>query len=356
MSNPLENDEGKGRLSDDDVARLTGHIADLTSAGLPLAPGLRATSEEISRGRLRSALRSIADALDRGASVDEALASQGKRLPGHLRGLIAVGARTGKISQVLGRFIAFSHVGSELRRNLLISLAYPALSLVIATAILTFVCSALIPSFEAIFKDFGISLPVLTVIVLNVSHVFAVSWPWVGEFLIAVFVLWLAFFVLLGVPARRSLLGGLPIVGVVWRNSGMAEFCHLLAMLLESGVPLGEALRLTGEGVRDSSIDRACVGMARDVEGGLTLSQALMRRSFFPKGLGRVLRWAEGNQSLPDALQMAGEMFESGARVQSGLAGTILAVIVVLSILVGIAGVVVGLFLPLITLISKLSG
>ena len=107
-------------------------IAGLTAAGLPLAPGLRATAEEMPRGRLRSALESVADALDRGASVDEALAAQGAGLPAHLRGLIAVGTRTGKVSHVLGRFVAFNNVGADLRRQLLISLAYPLLSLAIA--------------------------------------------------------------------------------------------------------------------------------------------------------------------------------------------------------------------------------
>ena len=356
MANPLKRDEGKGRLSEDDVARLTEQIAGLTSAGLPLAPGLRATSEEMSRGRLRSTLVSVADVLDRGSSVEEALAGQGARLPGHLRGLIAIGSRTGKIGHVLGRFIGYHNVGADLRRSLVISLAYPVLSLSIALGVVIYICTSIIPSFEAIFKDFGVSLPPLTVVVLTVAHVFEVSWQWVVEMLIVVLVLWLFSFVALGAPTRRAMMSGLPVVGMVWRSTSLAEFCHLLALLLECEVPLGEALRLTGEGVCNSSVERACMGMSRDVEAGLTLSQSVLRQPVFPRGLGRIFRWAEKNQSLPESLHMAGEMFEAGAKVQAGLAGTILAVIVVNAIMMGIAVIVVGLFLPLIMLISRLSG
>lgn len=356
MANQMDDREGRGRLSGDDVARLTGQVAGLTSARLPLAPGLRAAAEEMPRGRLRAALVSVSDRLDRGATVEEALAAEGSRLPGHLRGLVSAGAKAGKISEVLGRFVAFQDVGAELRRQLWIGLAYPFLSLAIAGAVLTFICSSLVPNFESIFRDFGVSLPWLTTAMLTVSHGFAASWRLVAVVLAGALAIWVLAFVVMSAPVRRALAGGLPVVGVVWRNTSLAEFCHLLALLLECEVPLGEALRLTGAGVRDAAVDGASNGVARDVDGGLGFAQALARQPVFPKSLAGLIGWAETHQSLPESLHMAGEMFEAGARVQGGFAGTVFAVVVVLSILVAIVVVVLGLFLPLITLITKLSG
>jgi general secretion pathway protein F len=356
MANPLVPEQGKGRLSEDDVARFTEQIADLTSAGLPLAPGLRAAGDELPRGRLRSTLESVAGAIDRGATVDEALAAQGARLPEHVRGLIAVGSRTGKIGQVLGRYVAYNNVGAELRRKLTFSLAYPVLSFVISVAVFTFICSAIVPSFENIFRDFGVSLPALTILLIEISHVFAVTWQFWVEALIGLFVFWLLLRFVLNGPSRRTLLGRLPVVGFVWRNTSLAEFCHLLALLLECEVPLAEALRFTASGVNDSAIDEASSRMVRDVEGGMTLSESITRYEVFPKGLSRIVAWAEKAQSLPATLHMAGEMYEAGASVQCGLAGTVLAVMVITSIVLGIGLVVIGLFLPLINLISRLSG
>lgn len=356
MANPRKPGDPAGPLSDDDVARMSEQIAGLTAAGLPLGPGLRAAAEEMPRGRLRSALNSVADALDGGATVDEAVAAQGKRLPEHLRGLVLVGSRTGKMSQVLGRFVALVGVGVDLRRQLFISLAYPFLSLALAAGVFVFICSTLVSSFENIFKDFGIPLPWATIALINFSHLFNQGSGLVFEVTIALVVFWVLSFVVLGRSTRRSLLSGIPVLGAVWRNSSLAEFCHLLALLLECEVPLGEAVRLAGGGVLDARIERSSRAMAVDLDGGMTLSQSVWRRPIFPKGLARLLRWAEGHQSLPESLHMVGEMFETRARAQAGFAGTLLAVLAFISVIAGISAVVVGLLVPLITLISKLSG
>jgi type II secretory pathway component PulF len=348
--------EMSGRLSNEEVVRLGEHVAGLTASGLPLAPGLRATAEELPAGRLRSVLNDIADALDRGESVEAAVAAQGRRLPEHLRGLVVVGARTGRMGQVLGRFVEFVNVGIDLNRRLTISLAYPVISLVCAGAVFTFICTAIVGAFEQIFKDFGIPLPKLTIALLNIARVFNQGGVLLGETLIGLVIFALVARFVLGRATRRSMLSGTPVLGAVWKNTSLAEFCHLLALMLDCELPLAEALRLTGDGVPDASVGRACTAMRLDVERGMRLSEAVARQPFFPRGLNRVLGWAEGNGSLPGSLQMVGEMFEVRARAQASFAGTVLGVITIISILFGVAVIVLGLFLPLITLISRLSG
>ena len=166
---------------------------------------------------------------------------------------------------------------------------------------------------------------------------------------------WLAGRVFLTPPLRRGLAGRLPLIGRVWRATSLAEFCHLLALLLESRLPLPEALRLTGEGVQDSDVDASCRLMANQVESGRSLSQAMEKARLFPVGLPRLVRWAENQESLPEVLHMAGAMFESRGRSYSTFVGTVLNVICVLLVFQMVL-FVPALFLPLITLISRLSG
>ena len=356
MANPSENNGAGGRLSEGEVARLSGQIASVAAAGLPLGPGLLATAEEMPPGRLRSTLRRIAGALERGASVAEAVRSEGDRLPKHLQGLVLAGTRTGKVSEVLGRFVAFANVGVELRRGLFLSLAYPLMAVWVAFGVFVYICTSLVGSFRQIFMDFGIPIPVITQALIVVAGLFSAGWPSVVEGFVAVAALWLLARVFLSTPFRRSLASGIPVVGWVWRNTALAEFCHLLGLLLESDVPLDESLRLAGGGVGNASIGRVCGAMAADVAGGMSLADAVARRPVFPRGLPRVLRWAEGHQSLPEALRMAGEMFEARARSQASLAGTVFNVLAFLTILFGVSSIVVGLLLPMVTLISKLAG
>jgi type II secretory pathway component PulF len=124
---------------------------------------------------------------------------------------------------------------------------------------------------------------------------------------------------------------------------------------MDGRLPLSEALRLTGQGIEDASIDKDCQVMAARVESGDSLSRAMAARSRFPIGLARLLRWAENQKSVPEVLHMAGSMFEARARAQSKFVGIVLNFLCVLMVFCMIL-IVPALFTPLITLISRLAG
>jgi type II secretory pathway component PulF len=155
---------------------------------------------------------------------------------------------------------------------------------------------------------------------------------------------------------RRSLMTKVPVIGRVWQSISWAEFCHLLALLLDSHLPLPEALRLTGEGVENTDLDRACLAMSDDVERGSSLAQAMLSQRALPPALPRLIQLAGDRGAIGEILHMIGEMFEARARSHASFAGTVMAVLSVTSVLCGMVMVVIGLFLPLITLISRLSG
>jgi general secretion pathway protein F len=241
------------------------------------------------------------------------------------------------------------------KRRLWINLAYPLLTACGAIALFVPISTILISQFESVYKDFGIPLPKLTEAIIIVSHFVNIIWAPVA-IVLAVFVfLFLTGRLFLSQAWRRSLAARLPVVGSVWRTTSLAEFCHLLALLLESHLPLPEALRLTGEGVQDADMDETCRVMAGQVESGQSLAQAMTEKRLFPSGLPSLLRWAERDTSLSEVLHMAGTMFEARARSHSTFTGTVVTVLCVLLVL-GMVMVIPGLFLPLITLISRLSG
>lgn len=389
----------RGELSPDDAARLSQHVAGAAGAGLPLGPGLRALAEESPRRRFRNALRALADDVERGVPLDEAVAADAAAIPPHLRGIIRAGARSGDIGEVLGRFSAVAAVGAELKRSFWSALAYPTLAVVLAVALMAMVDGLIVSRFEAIFSDFGIQLPTMTRALLAVSHAVRVSWPLLIGLVLALLVAWL--FVMVGLPraSRNALLARLPLIGPLWRYTASAQFCQLLAALLESRLPLPEALRLTGAGIEDATIDLACRTMAASVEQGASLAAAMEgrppspppgpfaplgtpmagpgfdrpspptprawaeseqgRRAILraiPPGLPRLLKWAEGRSATVEVLQMAAESFQARSRAEASFGGAVLAVLAMIGVLLGVFVVVVGLFLPLIRLVSMLSG
>jgi general secretion pathway protein F len=142
----------------------------------------------------------------------------------------------------------------------------------------------------------------------------------------------------------------------VWRWTSLAEFCHLLGLLLESELPLAEAVPMAGEGVPDATLQAEVRLVAIELEEGSSLAAAIARRPIFPEGVAPIFVWAEQHQSLAEALHMLGEMFEARARAQASLATTVLRVVAVLVILGSLFLVVFGVVAPIIDMIQKLSG
>ena len=216
----------------------------------------------------------------------------------------------------------------------------------------------LVAQFETIFKDFGIPLPRMTIAMIMLSHAFAIGLaglrdprrsrsPGPGS----------SGRLFLRPAARRSLASKIPVVGGVWRYTSWAEFCHLLALLLESRLAPARGAPADGRGHPEQRPRPRLPGHGRRRrawqdpgrgDGGPTPSS--------PPACPGCLRWAQDQGAIAEILHMAGEMFEARARGQATFAGTVMAVLSVIVVLWGIFTVIFGLMLPMITLISRLSG
>lgn len=353
----IETERGaRGRLSGDDLHRLTGQIADLTRTGLPLPPALRALAAELPSGRLRGTLNSLAGSLEKGASLDDALRAESGRLPSHVGGLVTAGARSGRLGEVLGRFAACAEAGTAMRRGLGLRLVYPVCSISLAVAILVFVCAVVANGFASSLNGFGISLPLLTVLVMRISEVVAQMWWPILQGLLGLAVLGLIVRIFVRADVRRSLAWGIPVFGPVWHLNDLAEFCHLLAMLLECDVPLVEALPMAGQGVRNSAVVSASREAAREVGEGRSLAETTAGRRLFPAGFVRILAWSETHRGLPESLHLAGELFEAQARNHAAFLGSVFNILAVLAILGGIATSLLAVFVPMFMVLRRLAG
>jgi general secretion pathway protein F len=357
MSNsPGINGQGAGRLNGDESLELTAQLSGLARAGLPLSTSLAALAEEMPRGRLRRAMAELARGLEEGRPLDEAIADQGGRIPPQLRGLVAAGARSGRLGEVLGEFSQYATIGVELRRRLRLNLAYPAMSLLVTVAVFAFVGMVVVPQFEAIFNDFGIPLPGVTIVLIELARRTSTMWWTLMSIGLAGVAVVAGAYLFLPTATVRGLMARLPILGGVWRWSALSEFCHWLGLLLENRLPMPEALRLAGEGVQNSGLRAASRQMAGGVEDGQTLAQAMADSRPFPPRLSRLILWGEKRGTLPEVLHMIGEMFAARASAHSSFAAAALSVACFVLILFGVGLIVLGLMLPMVSLIARLSG
>ncbi len=345
-----------GRLSGAEALELSAQLAGLAAAGLPLAPSLAALAEELPRGRLRRSMRDLARGLGSGQLLGEAIDGQEGRIPPHLRGLVVAGVKSGRLGEVLGEFANYSAIGAELRRRLWLRLAYPLLTTLMTLSVFAFVGAFVLPQFEAVFNDFGLTVPRVTMLWMRLMHRTAAIWPTLAGLAGLLLAGALAARLFLPPATIRSLVARVPILGGISWWTSLAEFCHLLGLLLEHRLPMPEALRLAGEGVQNSGLEAVSRLMADDAEEGKTLAESMALRRAFPPRLPRLIRWGENQGSLPELLHMAGDLFAARASAQATTAATAATLACFFLVLTGLVLVFGGLLLPLLMLINRLSG
>lgn len=345
-------DAPKGRLNDAEAEVLANELSGLVRSGLPLSGGLRSLADELGPGRTTGVLRQLADYVDAGQPLESALGLIGGRLPSHLRGLVAAGVASGRLSEVLESYVDLRRDQAELRRRMWLAVAYPLLLLALLTAIFVLCGSFIIPIFSSIYRDFGANLPPMTKMIFSFSgpgmlYVLAPLAAVVGLFL----------FTIVGPSPywMKLCIYEIPIFGPFWRWSRLLPCARLLAMLVDHGTPLPEALRLMGDGLADRQLAARCAAAAGQIEAGRTLGESLVGTGVFPLSAMPLLDWGARFGSLPTAIQFIGDSFESRTRLQVDMAQMI-TVPGVLMVGVMVAIMILGLFLPLINLIEHLSG
>lgn len=341
-------------LSGADIQQLSGQIAGLATAGLPLADGLRALAEDLPDRRKRRGLRWMAAQLTAGQDLATVLKAQGA--PADLCALVEAGLRFGRLEAVLRQFAMRVQTSNEVRRRVVLALIYPMILLGVGFSLLSFVLVIIVPRFKAIFEGFNVELPGVTMLLLHLSDA-------TFNYLPFLLLLVLAIGVCLAIAMRidsvrvsvRSAVCSIPLIGPLLRWSAMSRFAHGLALFVENQVPLPMSLVLAGEGAGDAEIRDGCQRLALRVEAGEPLAEAARPLRLFPPSVLQTLMWERQPDGFAEALRATGDLLQVRCRGQAALIIFVVepATIAIVTTMAGF--VVLALFLPLIKLLNNLS-
>ena len=324
----------------------------LIQQGVPLGSGLRAIAEELPSGRNATAIRALAKRLDMGESLHEAMVKLRFAVPSSLRNLLESGVSTGRFSVVLHQLVQLEQERRQLWQKSFSVMAYPIFLL----SFLAFISMALglwlIPEFQAIFRDFGTELPSLTQMII-------------GFFCIGQWVLWgiltfsiLLFFTIDVLPVPRfvkRMAYWVPLVGPIRRWHRLTRCTRVMALLTREQIPLPTAIRIAAEATGHNEVAKACRVSADRVEHGLPFSYAADQLRLFPPSCMSIIWWGEKNNALPEAFQIVSEVAKTRMQAASDLLNVLASPIILMVFLVAIPITVIGLFMPLIKLITTLS-
>jgi type II secretory pathway component PulF len=329
------------QLSAADLSALNEQIAAMARAGLPLERGLRTLAQDIGRGKLRRVLEQVADDLNAGMSLPEALERHSGLIPSFYPPLILAGIRSGRLAEVLATLSSYSRKVEELRNSLRAALIYPLIVLLFCAFVLVLISRVLVPSFETLYADtFGRTWYLDDSVEFQHRVGFAIArhpFLFIGTpLLIPVVAYWLIRFAL--GASRHSgatsaqLIYSVPIVGEMLRAARMAGYVELLRVLVENQIPLPEAITLAGRASRDPIVAAATEQIRSELESGRPLADALRRPAIMPEMITWMIATAEKRGDLTQVLEQAAEFYTRKAEQRIVLARNVIpSLVVVLS-------------------------
>ncbi|MEI6891919.1 MAG: type II secretion system F family protein [Pontiella sp.] len=337
---------------------LTRQMATLIHAGLPLLRGLNILERQESTPALKRALREIANSIEGGSTFAQALAAHPRIFNPLYINMVKAGEAGGVLDVVLDRLATYMEKAQKVKNKVKSAMTYPLVVLLVASSIMIFMMGTIIPQFETIFSDLldGRALPPLTRLVMGASDQVKHHWP-VGLGILAA---------LFGVHALckqfrrgRILLDSLklkfPLFGNLIRMSALAHLARTLGTLMDSGVPILNALTIVKETMNNEIVSQAVQDIYDNIEEGEPMTAPVEAHHIFPPIFVGMVEVGEETGELPAMLLKTAEMYEDEVdNVVAGLSSMIEPLLIV--ILAGVVGtLVIAMFLPMASMIGNLS-
>ncbi|MCA9176952.1 MAG: type II secretion system F family protein, partial [Planctomycetales bacterium] len=297
-----------GSLRDRAAREVAARLADLHHSHLPLPEGLRAAAAEAKRRDVRTALSQIADDLEHGRTLAEAVERIGHRST-LLHGAFLVAAHSPNFHEALFDVLDHQNASWRVRQHLL-ALAYPVTVCLFSILLFCGIQLTVVKGFHEVFEQFGLRLPQFATISL--------WWARIGAWMLLALLLFVGVTIAIGsfFVAREPwhrLLGATPLVGVIWRYSGHGELVRVLALLIRRSLPLPTAIELASQCSRNRDAAAVWKDVSARITAGESLAQAIWKQHRVPADVLPFMTWGETTQSLPDSLEVAGDLLQQQA-------------------------------------------
>ena len=298
------------KVSIDDLVIFSRQMYSLAKAGIPIIRAVSGLSNTNSK-RMRHALQSVIEQLERGRNLSSALAQHPKIFNQLFVSVVHVGENTGQLDAAFAQLAEYLQREQETRKQIKAATRYPmfvVFALVIALVIMNIF---VIPVFASMFEKFDAELPAITVFLIGMSNFFLHQW-WVLLLLISVCIFITSRY--LDTKQGRykwdKLQLSIPLVGSIIERSLLGRFARSFAMMLKAGVPLTTALNLVSDAVSNSYMQKAIITMRQRIEKGENLSRVAQNSGLFTPLVMQMISVGEETGRIDELLQEVAEYYE----------------------------------------------
>ncbi len=344
-----------------ELAVFTRQFSVMIDAGLPLVQCLDILAEQQQNPFFKDVLRQVRQSVEEGSTLFAALDKHPKVFDKLYTHMVEAGETGGVLDLILQRLATLIEKVVKLKRSIVSASIYPAAVILVAIGAIAVIMIVVIPQFQQIFLGLlgpGEELPLPTRIVMAISG-FLAGWGGLG-LLVALIASGAGISYYYKTPKGRWQIDALmlktPIIGSILRKVAVARFSRILSTLLSSGVPILQSLDITAKTAGNVIIEDAILKVRAGVERGENFVDPLKATDVFPHMVSQMVGVGEQTGALDAMLGKIADFYEE--EVDTAIADLLGLMEPVLIAFLGITigSIVISMYLPLFTLIGKLSG
>ncbi|UCB57603.1 MAG: type II secretion system F family protein [Candidatus Omnitrophota bacterium] len=331
-----------------EVTILTEQLASLVKSRVPLLEAMGVLVEQTENAQLKDVLSNIRKEIRDGRTLSQSLKKYPQIFPPLYINMIESGEAGGVLEQTLSRLSEFRNREEDLRAKVTSALAYPVFIILVGIATVFILLTFVIPRMASLFGDFGQALPLPTKLLLSVSSQIKRYW----YLLLALIAIAIIMFKRSGVREKEKealdrFKLKLPLLGEFLKKTALARFCRTFGLLLGSGIPVFQAVRITIPTLDNEVFKLELEAVRKNIVSGMSLEQSIKKSTWFPRFMANMLAVGEKGGNLEEALLEVASFYEREVDKMTKILTSLLepAIILIMGLLVGF--IVFAMLLPI---------
>lgn len=348
---------GSDSVSQKDLQVFTRQFAVLVAAGVPIVQSLEAMSRGARSLAMTNILRMVTGDVEKGRRLADSLANQPAVFDRLYVNLVRSGEEAGALETVLDRLAIYIEKSVKLKGKVKSALVYPAVIIVVAIVVVSFILIFVVPKIAEMFTQSGGELPMLTVMVIAASQMIQKFWYLGVGILIGGPVIFKMYYET--PPGRKiidTLLIEMPILGDLIKKAAIARLSRTLATLLSSGVRIVDALEISATTTGNVVIEESIQGVKDAVLKGRTLADPLTKNPYFPPMVTQMISIGEQTGNLDQMLVKVADFYEDEVDNATGAITSLIEPLLMVFLGGIIAVIVIAMYLPIFNMANVIQG
>jgi len=331
----------------------TRQLSTLINAGLPLTQSLRTVTEQIQNKTLHDVVVKVVSSVESGTSLSQSFAQYPKIFSDIYVSLVAAGESSGSLDKSLERIAMQQEKDAAIVSKIRSALIYPIIVLGVIAAVLVFMLTTVLPQVGGLYKDLHKPLPGLTQALLAISNFIMHFW---FLCIIALVGLFLAGRSWVKTPSGRATADrfklNMPLFGKIFRKVYMARFSRTLGTMLQSGIPMLEAIRIVKGAIDNVHVEEVLEKSMQGVKGGKALSSTLEDKEEFIKLVPQMIKIGEQSGAIDAMLDRVATYYENEVDEEVKNISTTIEPLLMVVLGVTVGGVIAAILMPVYSLVG----